>query len=314
MYTQQIAAKEFLHHCMYEKNLSSKTIKSYQIDLKQFYQFLLNKNYSNEVARITKIEIRDYLESLSKLKPKSIKRKIATLKAMMNYLEYEDKIDFNPIRKMKIRIKEPKTLPRFLSIEEIIRIFKSAYKEIALLNKDSYSYQIMLRNIAVIELLFATGARVSEIANLKNDDIDIITGTVTINGKGNKERIIQICSEETLKLLFLYKNILNKNIIQSCNFFLINRINKGLSDQSIRNIVKIISKRANIQNHVTPHIFRHTFATLLLEKGVDIKYIQSFLGHSSITTTQIYTHVNREKQRQILSSKHPRKDFSEIHI
>jgi integrase/recombinase XerD len=232
---------------------------------------------------------------------------------MFNFLEYEDIILVNPLRKMQIRIKEPKMLPKVMDIGEVVKIFKTAYlSNTNIKNKNLYSYTESLRNIVVIELLFATGARVSEIAGLKCDSIDINTGALTIKGKGNKERIIQVCNKETLKALKDYYNLFADRIEKAGGYFLVNRIGRKLSDQSIRQIVKNLSNKAEIQKHITPHVFRHSFATLLLEKDVDIKYIQSMLGHSSIMTTQIYTHVNREKQKQILKTKHPRKDFSMI--
>jgi integrase/recombinase XerD len=198
-----------------------------------------------------------------------------------------------------------------MDIRDVNAIFKLAYLKNGLC-KDvrAYSYLESLRNIVVIELLFATGARVSEIANLYEENIDFLSGTLKIKGKGNKERIIQICHKETLKILKEYNKCFKSRITNSGGYFLVNRLGNKLSDQSIRGVVKGFSNEAKIQKHVTPHVFRHTLATLLLEKDVDIKYIQSILGHSSITTTQIYTHVNREKQKQILTIKHPRKDFS----
>jgi len=311
MSTLQAAIQNFISHCKYEKNLSSKTIKAYQTDLKQFNEFLQNCNSPLEISAVTKLELKMYLESISPLKPKSIKRKIATIKAMLNYLEFDGVIEVNPIRKMRIKIKESKQLPKVLNIKEVLAIFKLAYTSIVHIGvADTYSYFSEIRNIAVIELLFATGGRVSEISNLKDAQIDLQSGQVIIKGKGDKERIIQICNKETIALLKKYRRLSSDKINAADGYFLINRFNKKLSDQSIRNIVAKFSIAAQIKTHVTPHVFRHSFATLLLEKDVDIKYIQAMLGHSSIMTTQIYTHVNREKQKQILRSKHPRKDFS----
>jgi integrase/recombinase XerD len=307
----QVEIREFINHCKYEKNLSEKTIKAYNCDLLQFTKFLINRDFSIEITQITKTEIRLFLEEISTLKPKSVKRKIATLKSFFSFLEFEDKITVNPFRKMKIKINEPKILPRVMDIKDVNAIFRSAYLNNTLCKDLSeYSYLESLRNIVVIELLFATGARVSEIANLYEENIDFSSGSLKIKGKGNKERIIQICNKETLKVLKEYHKYFKKKIQNSGGFFLVNRLGNKLSDQSIRGLIKGLSNEANIHKHITPHVFRHTLATLLLEKDVDIKYIQSILGHSSIMTTQIYTHVNREKQRQILTIKHPRRDFS----
>ena len=310
MYAFETATKEFIGHCKFEKNLSPKTIKAYEIDLKQLLQFLKTNKYSTQVLDITKVQLRGYLENISSLKPKSIKRKIATIKAMFNFLEFEDRITVNPLRKMRIKIKEPRQLPKVLDITEMKGIFKSAYDQKAGIgNKKTYSYLESVRNIVVVELLFATGARVSEIANLKIEQIDLILGTVMLKGKGNKERMIQICNRETLKVLKTYNHLFARQIKNSGNHFLTNRSGRKLSDQSIRNIVRKLKNKAGVERDITPHAFRHTFATLLLEKDVDIKYIQLLLGHSSIMTTQIYTHVNKAKQRQILKNKHPRKEF-----
>lgn len=310
MQTINSAIADFIRHCKFEKNLSDKTIKAYQTDLSQLSLFLTTSNLIKVTKSLSKFELRQYLESLASLKPKSIKRKMATVKAMFNYLEFDEQIDVNPIRKMRISIKEPKVIPKVMELKEIEKILKAAYQYRKLIKeRDSYSYLEALRNIVVIELLFSTGGRVSEIANLKENDINLRTGEIIINGKGNKQRIIQVCNEELLVLFRLYKKLWANRILLAGNNFLVNRFNKKMSDQSIRLLVKKLYKKAGITRHITPHIFRHSFATLLLEKDVDIKYIQVMLGHSSIAITQIYTHVNKVKQRQLLRTKHPRRDL-----
>ena len=212
---------------------------------------------------------------------------------------------------MKIHLKESKRLPKVLGIQEVKKLFHSAYKTMSTISKsESYKFFESLRNIVVLELLFATGARVSEISNLNIENLLISSGTITIKGKGNKERLIQICNNETMKVLHEYYTLYKKKMNEAGGYFLVNRFGKKLSDQSIRTIVYLLAKRANIQKKITPHIFRHSFATLLLENDVDIKYIQALLGHSSILTTQIYTHVTQTKQKKILSTKHPRKSFT----
>ena len=306
--TLQNAINEFLLHCSIEKNLSPKTLKAYGIDLQQLSIFMDPKIV---VTDISKQDLRDYLGSLTCLKPKSVKRKIATVKAMFNFLEFEDKILINPFRKMRIKIKEPQRLPTVMDMHEIIKIFKTCYRRInSIANGQSYSYREAIRNIAILELLFSTGARVSEIAGLRKEYINLHSGSIVIKGKGDKERIIQVCNPETMDILQQYFILFAKNIENAGGWFLVNRFHKKLSDQSIRHMVKRTALKAGLSKRITPHMFRHSFATLLLEKDVDIKYIQSLLGHSSIMTTQIYTHVNRKRQRQILQAKHPRKDFS----
>ena len=161
------------------------------------------------------------------------------------------------------------------------------------------------RDIAVVELLFATGMRVSELCDLRMSDVDIVQGRIRIIGKGNKERLIDICQDETLKALKEWLSLYENKTSDSPLF--ISRLYRKLSPQSVRQLVKNLVEGVGMVKHVTPHTFRHTLATLLLEEDVDITYIQKLLGHSSIVTTQIYTHVNLHKQREILKSKHPRR-------
>jgi integrase/recombinase XerD len=310
MLTTEQAFQGFLNHCRYEKNLAPQTLKFYAIDLRQFNGHLLQLNYPVLIADLDKHYLKDYLKVLSQWKPKTIKRKIATIKAMFNYLEFEDIITVNPLRKLKIKIKEPQVLPKALTKAETSQLLQSAYQSIADAKTGCHAYLEKLRNAAIVEMLFATGARVSEISNMKVKDIDMVSGKVHIKGKGNKERIVHACNPDTLATLNLYYQLFREKIEKNGGNLWINRLHKKLSDQSIRILVKNLTKTAQLDKHVTPHVFRHTFATLLLENDVDIKYIQSLLGHSSIMTTQIYTQVNREQQKKILEEKHPRKELS----
>lgn len=299
----------FIFHCQYEKNLSPKSIKSYKIDLQQFSIFLGKNKVDKNIETLDKNAIRNYLQSISNTKPKTIKRKMATLKAMFNYLEFESLIVSSPFRKLKINIKETKELPKVMSIEEVKKILHIAFTDLKKVkDKLSYEYKEKVRNIAIIELLFATGARVSEIAKISAVDIDFTTWTIKLMGKGRKERMIQICEQEIQEILKEYYQLFMP-AININGYFFINKFNNPLSEQSIRFLIKNLSKRVGIERNITPHVFRHTFATLLLEQDVDIKYIQHLLGHSSILTTQIYTHVNKHKQLEILNTKHPRKSF-----
>ncbi|MCT4646813.1 MAG: tyrosine-type recombinase/integrase [Carboxylicivirga sp.] len=305
----QQALNDFLFHCQYEKNLSDKTIKAYTIDLKQFQQFLNNNSFPNQLNEIDKFIIKAYIKSLSLQSPKTAKRKIATVKAMFNFLEFEDILHINPFRKIRIQIKEPIQLPTVMNLKEIALILKTAYQKKKEINNTlSYSYKVVVRDIVVLELLFATGIRVSELCSIKPENINVDSGDLKVLGKGSKERIIQICENSVLSLLRDYKKLF-KDAIQGHNYFFINRLNKPLSEQSVRYMIRNYSELAGLTKKVTPHTFRHTFATLLLEQDVDIKYIQQLLGHSSVLTTQIYTHVSKEKQRNILASKHPRREL-----
>ncbi len=299
----------FIEHCRYEKNLADKTIKFYLIDLKQFHEFLLKEvSASFQVADIDKQLIKEYLKVISNFKPKTIKRKIATAKAFFNYLEFEDIVLINPFRKVRIKIKDSRALPTVLSSDEVQSIFTCAYRVKKSTMPGSSQYATAIKDIAVLELLFATGVRVSELCNLKSENIDVGTGTIKVLGKGSKERLIQICHKQVKAALLEYEKLFHGTKDNS-GYYFVNRQGNRLSEQSVRFMVKRLANDSSIGKHVTPHTFRHSFATLLLEEDVDIKYIQHFLGHSSIATTQLYTHVNQAKQEQILSRKHPRNGF-----
>lgn len=300
-----IAENSFISHCRFEKKLSEKTIQFYQIDLKQFEVFLNTRSFEGTISTLGKELLREYLQNISHFKPKTIKRKIATLKAFFTFLEFEDIITVNPFRKLRIKIRDPRKLPTIMNTNEVGKILQHAYAQMRNTRLESLDHSIILRDIAVLELLFATGMRVSELCTLKQDSINLETGVVVVKGKGSKERIIQVCNPEALKGLREYRDK-HSDQLTDFEYFFINRLGKRLSEQSVRYLIRRYTNLACISKNITPHTFRHTFATLLLEEDVDIKYIQHFLGHSSIATTQIYTHVNSAKQHQILSTKHPR--------
>ncbi|WP_243411737.1 tyrosine-type recombinase/integrase [Ruminococcus difficilis] len=290
---------DYICFCHNRKNLNSKTIKSYRIDLRQY------KNYieKNDMEWRGKQAIESYIEELhDHYKPKSVKRKIASLKAFFHYLELEDIIENNPFHKIQIKYKEPFILPKTIPLNSIKAIICYAYEQIKLATT-VYSQKIALRNALILELLFVTGMRISELCSLNLDQIDRNDYIIRINGKGSKERLIQICNSKVQQLLDLY---IDKTQNDNNRFFFVNRRNNPLSEQSVRYMISNYAKKARITQHITPHMFRHSFATLLLEEGVDIRYIQQMLGHSSITTTQIYTHTSISKQKIILATKHPR--------
>jgi integrase/recombinase XerD len=304
------AIKNFKFHCQYEKNLSSKTLQAYNIDLMQFEEF---KNYQLlQINQFNKIILKEYIQSLFslELKAKTIKRKIAVIKAFFNYLEFEEEIEVNPFRKMNISIKEPKTLPKTMELKEIRKLLKYLYKiktNHPYINR--YGYKALVRDIVVVEILFSTGIRVSELCNLTQDSLNLQAGIIKIDGKGSKERLIQICDSEVKKQIKEYLELFHDKLLCS-QYLFINRLGNQLSDQSVRLMVQKYQKLAGLSKYITPHMFRHSFATLLLEEGVDIRYIQHMLGHASISTTQIYTQVNMKQQRKILNTKHPRRHLS----
>lgn len=300
MTTLETLMKEYLDHCTTHKKLDYKTIKAYRIDLSQFLALI-----PTSTLPVTKEILMEYLSNVHKLyQPRTIKRKIASVKAFFHYLEYEELMESNPFNKIDLNFRQPQRLPKTIP-SNIIQLFLSTlYKE---KNQSNTPFQTnaIIRDIAVIELLFATGMRISELCSLHQSDLDLENGTVLIFGKGAKERMLQIGNEEVINALKTYKHSFAEEL-RNTDWLFINRLHQRLSEQSVRNMINRYAKLAHIDMHITPHMFRHSFATLLLEADVDIRYIQKMLGHSSITTTEIYTSVSMSKQREILEVKHPR--------
>lgn len=293
--------QDYLNHCKFEKGLDAKTLKAYRIDLTQFDSYIdsISGNYTKE-------SLQNYIASLhNKYAVRSIKRKVASLKAFFHYLEFEEKLPDNPFNKMHIKLHEPFLLPRTISLTTINHLLACIYQQLNNPELSKYQYRNTLRNIAILELLFATGMRISELCSLRIDDVNLAEGIIKIYGKGAKERLIHLSNQDVLSALNNYYEVFSSEI-ESTGWLFLNRLNQKLSDQSVRIIINKYCRIAEINQHITPHMFRHSFATLLLEENVDIRYIQRLLGHSSITTTQIYTHVSSRKQRDILAAKHPR--------
>ena len=300
--------KEFIFHCEYEKNLSRKTIKAYTIDLNQFSAFISAMNQYSDADNISRKNIRDYIKHISdKNKPATVKRKMATLKAFCNYLEFDGMLKVNPFNRLRIRIKEGEKLPKTISRDNLTKLFKYIYDLRKMHENDcSYTFKVILRDIAVFELLFSTGIRVAELCSIRYKDIDLKSGSIRIQGKGNTERLVPICNPEALEALRAYLKGFNEEI-KNVGFFFVNRLNNKLSEQSVRFMIRKYIKAMKLDIHITPHMFRHSIASLLLENGVDIRNVQVLLGHKSIMTTQIYLHTNESAQRRILSAKHPRR-------
>lgn len=289
--------QRFLNHCKIRKALNNKTIKAYKIDLRQFAEFTDNKYSKDVICR--------YIDMLhEKYKPKTIKRKIASVKAFTHFLLIQEIIEINPFDRIDVSFKEPAILPKTIPLNVINSILAHAYTSLSEAETD-YQKRCTARDIAVLEILFATGARVSEICNLTPSSVDLTNHTIKIFGKGSKERMIQIENPDVLKALQDYYTLF-QNDIKSSGFFFVNKLHTRLMEQSVREIICKYTAMTEYDIHITPHMFRHSFATLLLEEDVDIRYIQKLLGHSSITTTQIYTYVAMSKQKEILSAKHPR--------
>lgn len=285
----------YLEFCKYRKELDDKTIKAYRIDLRQFFDYI-------KLDEPQKINIENYITYLhKKYKQKTIKRKLASIKAFYNYLEEEEFIVESPFRKIKVKFKEDVVLPRIIMREEIEILLNYMYRS----ENKLKNYSLWIRDIAVVEIFFSTGARVYEISNIKKESIDLKSGLICLKGKGNKERYIQLGSADVIGLLKEYYKA-NEELINKSGYFFINNRGRRFTEQSIRIMLKKYATESGIDRKITPHMFRHSVATFLIEEEVDISCVQRILGHSSIKTTQIYIHVASKRQAEILRDKHPR--------
>ncbi len=293
--------ERYLCYCQLQKGLDEKTVKAYRNDLKQFEEFmrLHDELLSKQVLNLYVMELQ------KKYKKKTVKRKLASTKALFNYLLDEEILDVNPFHAVKTKFKEELILPKIISRDKIEQLLNYLYRLALKENLSEGRKKLVLRDIAVIEMLFSTGMRISELCNLRDSAFDIKNGILCIRGKGAKERYLQIANTKILEQLCLYREMFQDKIEQH-GYFFVNRYGKPLSEQSARQMIHKHTKVVIEDVNVTPHMFRHSFATYLMEEEVNIRYIQKMLGHSSITTTQIYTFVAVEKEREILRTKHPR--------
>ena len=297
---------DYLIVCQHQRNLSPKTINAYNTDIVQYKRF--SEQLIVENAFIQQDSLEHYIQNLHiKYQPKTVKRKIASLKALFKYMYLKNIIQADPWQKIQYHFKEalvlPKTIPLHI-MQELFSILYTSKRNGAPTSRNMRA----TRDIAICEMLFSTGIRISELCSIDISDIDFISQDLLIHGKGSKERIVHIgCSESFAAILEYYK-LFHPTTTKTGPFF-ITESGAPVSDQSVRRMLKKYSKLLSSDIIITPHMIRHTFATALLEADVDIRYIQKMLGHSSIHTTEIYTHVSINKVREILETKHPRKDF-----
>ena len=283
--------ENFIEYLIIEKKYSKNTITSYERDLKKFNEILKNKN----IKKITRQDIQKYLSQINKTQsPRSTSRNISTLKSFYKYLKLNKIVNVNPMDQIN-NPKTKKTLPKVLSEEEINKLL-----EIKL--KTNFDY----RNKAMLELMYSSGLRVTELINLNVNDIDLENDTVKIFGKGSKERIIPLndYAKEALKeYIIVHRKELFKHG-ENNHLFLNNHGNK-MTRQGFFKILQKIAKEKDIRTEFSPHTLRHSFATHLLKYGADLRSIQELLGHSDISSTQIYTHVTNEKLENDYKEYHP---------
>ncbi|HWQ78965.1 MAG TPA: tyrosine-type recombinase/integrase [Anaerovoracaceae bacterium] len=316
----------FFDYCRNIRRLTQNTIRVYEFDLQHFNRFLGRKTPPvTEYKEVTRNTLEHYLASLQGYSVKTIKRKVACIRSLFHYLEYEEKIDKNPFSGFRLNMREPRRLRTTMTLDEIQKLLFIAYGEKpsnlpetpgvipARPLKITSEEFIWIRDIAILELLFVGGLRVSELCGLTFRDVNLNHSAIMIHGKGNRERLIYLENDEVILALKSYL-VHRKSAGVDLPYLFITKFGQVLSTQAVRNLVTKYAGLAGIKKNITPHVFRHTFATLLLEEGVDIKYIQDFLGHSSISTTQIYLHTTNKQKRKIIATQHPRQRlyFSEI--
>ena len=302
MATYNNVSNSFLQHCRDARRLSSHTVRAYRLDLKRFGEFIHPRYPDVDLRDLTKDHLRAYQQTLQSLKPRSVGRRMAALRSLFAYAESEKLIGTSPFEGIRLRIRVGRPLPRTLSSRTVERFFRALYNRP---EPTLRSRRRKLRDIALVELLFGTGLRVGEVAHLSAERIDFESDSIRVNGKGARERLVPIVSAELKTALRNYFETRRASDEASRYFFLNQRSDRHLTEDAIRRAVHRVARSAGIEN-VTPHMFRHTFATLLLDRGVDIRVIQRLLGHSSIVTTTIYAQVSEHSQRKVLLSANPR--------
>lgn len=293
------AKTDFSTYLKIERGLSDNTINSYLLDVEKLIVFLKENNSGDSPVNISKETIKEFVYQTAKqLNARSQSRLISGLKGFFNYLVFENYRDNNPID----HIEAPKIgrkIPDTLSLNDINKLIAAI----------DLSHPQGTRNKAILETLYGCGLRVSELINLKISDLFFNEGFIKVTGKGDKQRFVPIM-EHTQKYIDIYKNEIRNHLNinpEHSDILFLNRRGKQLTRAMIFTIIKNLAKTINLQKTISPHTFRHSFATHLLENGADLRAIQLMLGHESITTTEIYTHIDRSQLTEVINNFHPRK-------
>ncbi len=340
MEEDNIIVQQFLNHLKYEKRFSEHTAKCYGADLRQFGEFLIGASDSPDVSGLTagptslsqqqagpatavatetvpKVDqllltvqtsdVRAYLAFLNgkQYSKSTIARKLATLRSFYKFLVKKDRLSSNPVTAVRTP-KQEKKLPRFLEYEQVK----------ILLETPPIDTWLGARDRAILETLYSTGIRVSELVALNMDDIDFLGEVMHIRGKGKKERISPI-SSSALQVIQHYMEFRNKRAQNNSNFDLkvlfVNKHGRRLSTRSVRRKMDKYLKMAGLDSAISPHTLRHSFATHMLNNGADLRSVQELLGHQSLSTTQIYTHLTTKKLKEVYDSAHPREESNNLH-
>ncbi len=296
-------AKEFMEKLKHEKGFSKHTLRAYHNDLAQFDSFLKDEKCKN-LKRINHLLLRKFLAILRSrnYSRTTIARKLASLRSFFKFLNQDGVLELNPFEILRTP-KQEKKLPHFLSISDVDTLLKTPDES------DIFG----LRDRAILETLYSTGIRVSELVGLNEEDVDFYGGMIKVQGKGKKERLAPIGSY-AIKAIKEYVNSSKehkrtekkkKSLNRNAPLFL-NKFGSRLSSRSVARLLDKYLKMTGINLLTSPHTFRHSFATHILDKGADLRSVQELLGHSNLSTTQIYTHVTTERLKQIYDKSHPR--------
>ena len=296
--------KVFTEYLVAEKNASPHTLESYLNDLSQFEEFLKQSGHAGEstdfkIETIDRLAVRSYLGFLydKKLAASTMRRKLSTLSSFFRFLCRENYLPNNIIKTIPAPKMENK-LPSFLSVDEMFR----------LINLPKGEGFLVIRDRSILELFYSTGIRISELVSLKTQDLNMAIHMVKVLGKGRKERVLPF-GQKCFEALKKYKGVrLEKLSATRTNseFFFLNHRGRDISTRGVRKIIGKYVTTANFSGKVTPHSIRHSFATHLLEEGADLRSIQELLGHSSLSTTQKYTHLTVDKLVETYDQAHPR--------
>lgn len=280
---------DFCNYLLIDKHYSSNTIESYKRDLAKFYEYI-KKDFKN----IDKNDVKDYLKYINNMNERSVARNISTLKSFYKFLIINKYIKDNPMDSISSP-KLGKKLPNTLSEEDINKLLNIKLK-------DNFSY----RNKAMLELMYATGLRVSELINLKVYDVNLDEALVKTMGKGSKERIIPV-GDYALSALRVYIEEYRSSLFKKeiNDYLFLNNHGKKMTRQGFFKIIKKLAIEQGINKDFSPHTLRHSFATHMLKHGADLRIIQELLGHSDVSTTQIYTHVSNEELENTFKKYHP---------
>lgn len=294
----------FLLHIKTRLGFSKNTERAYRRDLLDFKEFIFSSGIK-DIRYIDSVVLRRYLSTLSLkgLSKNSIIRKVSSIRSFISYLLSEGVIERNPFDMIVIPKKEKK-LPSFLTEDEIERLIEYNKPDRVLSKEPNYPFAF--RDYAILMLMYSSGLRRGEVSRLNIGDVDLLSGFVRVYGKGRKERIVPI-GDNAIKAISDYLDTLPESERASYMPLFKNKNNLRLSDTSIFLIIKKMAKRARFTRPLKPHMLRHTFATHLIDHGCDVRAVSEMLGHSSLSTTQIYTHLSVERLKEIHNKFHPRK-------